>query len=48
MRPHRAKLLTLAVYAATAIVPSTLSASSCNNPIVVPIKIQIGRALLAA
>ena len=42
MRPLRGKLLTLAVCAATAIVPSTLSASSCNNPIVVPIKFKSG------
>ena len=42
MPPFRAKLLILAVCAATAAVPSTLSASSCNNPIVVPIRLKSG------
>jgi hypothetical protein len=38
----RAELFTLTLCAATATVPSTLSASSCNNPIVVPIKFAHG------
>ena len=42
MRPLRAKLLILTVCAATAAIPSKLSASSCNNPIVVPIKFKPG------
>jgi hypothetical protein len=41
-RPFHAKLLALVVSAATATVPSTLSASSCNNPIVVEIKFKSG------
>ena len=34
----RTKLLNLAVFASVATIPSVISASSCNNPIVVPIK----------
>jgi hypothetical protein len=40
IRSPRAKSAAFAVYAVMATVPSPLSASSCNDPIVAPIKFQ--------
>jgi hypothetical protein len=42
IRSLRKKSAAVAVYAVMATVPSPLSASSCSDPIVVPIKFQAG------